>query len=153
MTISKFAPDIDDAIALLHLVQECFAYMAPRIDPPSSMHQLTCDTIRKHARDHDILTIGAPVEGCLFLTFFPDHVYLGKLAISPQHRHQGHARALIDHARDIAANRVLAWLELQVRIELTENHRFFEKMGFVKVAETAHAGYDRPTSFTYRRPV
>ena len=44
-------------------------------------------------------------------------------------------------------------LELQTRVELTENHATFRALGFVEVARTAHPGYDRPTSITFRRPV
>ena len=29
----------------------------------------------------------------------------------------------------------------------------FAKLGFIKVAENAHAGFDRPTSITMQRPV
>ena len=45
----------------------------------------------------------------------------------------------------------LTTLELQSRIELLENHAAFTAMGFVKTAETAHPGYDRPTTFTFRK--
>jgi len=44
-------------------------------------------------------------------------------------------------------------LELQTRIELTENHATFAALGFAKVAETAHPGYTRATSITLRRRV
>ena len=44
-------------------------------------------------------------------------------------------------------------LELQTRIELTENQATFGRMGFVKTAETAHEGFDRPTSITMRAKV
>lgn len=42
-------------------------------------------------------------------------------------------------------------LELETRIELTENHRAFEKMGFHKTGETAHDGYAHPTSITMQK--
>jgi hypothetical protein len=41
-------------------------------------------------------------------------------------------------------------LELQTRVELTENHATFRAMGFVETGRTAHPGYDR-TSITFRR--
>ena len=44
-------------------------------------------------------------------------------------------------------------LELQTRVELVENQAAFLAMGFVEVGRTAHKGYDRPTSITYRRAV
>ena len=42
-------------------------------------------------------------------------------------------------------------LELQTRIELTGNHAAFRRMGFVETARTAHPGFDRPTSITFRK--
>lgn len=42
-------------------------------------------------------------------------------------------------------------LRLETRVELTENHAAFGRMGFVKVSETAHAGFDRPTSITMEK--
>jgi hypothetical protein len=44
-------------------------------------------------------------------------------------------------------------LELQTRVELTENHAIFAALGFREVGRTAHPGYDRPTSVTMERPV
>ena len=44
-------------------------------------------------------------------------------------------------------------LELSTRIELVENHATFARMGFAKTAETAHEGFDRPTSIVMRAPV
>ena len=42
-------------------------------------------------------------------------------------------------------------LELETRIELTENHETFAALGFVKVSEGAHPGYDRTTFITMRK--
>jgi hypothetical protein len=47
----------------------------------------------------------------------------------------------------------LAALELESRIELTENHQAFAALGFTKTGETAHPGYNRATSITMRKPV
>ena len=47
----------------------------------------------------------------------------------------------------------LAMLGLQTRVELVENQTAFRAMGFQEVGRTAHPGYDRPTSITYRRAV
>jgi MoxR-like ATPase len=45
------------------------------------------------------------------------------------------------------------FVELEARIELTENHETFAALGFSRVAESAHPGFDRPTSITMRKPV
>ena len=39
-------------------------------------------------------------------------------------------------------------LELQTRVELTENHAAFRALGFAQTGATAHPGFDRPTSLT-----
>lgn len=44
-------------------------------------------------------------------------------------------------------------IELQVRIELTRNRAVFEKLGYRKIAETAHPGYTRTTSITMRKEI
>ncbi|MBF9029925.1 GNAT family N-acetyltransferase [Rhodobacterales bacterium HKCCE3408] len=123
------------------------------IDPPSSMHRLTVADIATTCREGEVWAIGRPPVACIFLTPKPDALYLGKLAVAETARGQGLARLLVDLAAERAAERGLGWLELQTRVELTQNHATFARLGFVKTAETAHDGYDRPTSITMRRAV
>lgn len=61
------------------------------------------------------------------------------------------ARRLVDAAALIAQQQGRAALELQTRVELQENHRAFEAMGFVKVSESMHPGFSRATSITMRK--
>jgi hypothetical protein len=56
-------------------------------------------------------------------------------------------------AEDIARQNQRQFLELQTRVELIENHKTFAALGFEKVAEAAHPGYDRPTSIVMRKRV
>jgi ribosomal protein S18 acetylase RimI-like enzyme len=139
--------------AILTLVQAEFAFMQGRIDPPSSMHQLTPDAIAAQAASGEVWAIGTPPAACVFLTPRPSALYVGKLAVATSHRHQGLARRLIDLAETRARALNLAALELQTRVELTENQAAFRALGFRETGRTAHAGFDRPTSVTFRRPV
>ena len=147
------ATDPYDWAALLRLIQGAFTFMDSRIDPPSSMHALTPETIAAQARSGEVWAIGTPPLACVFLTPKPGALYIGKLAVAATHRHQGLARSLIDLAETRARALDLPALELQTRIELTENHATFRALGFAETARTAHPGYDRPTSLTFRRPV
>ena len=61
------------------------------------------------------------------------------------------AGQLMQAAEQLARQRGKRALELQTRIELVANHATFARMGFVEVARTAHEGFDRPTSITYRK--
>lgn len=44
-------------------------------------------------------------------------------------------------------------LELETRVELTENHHVFSRLGFTIVGAGSHEGYDRPTDFLLRKPI
>ena len=52
-----------------------------------------------------------------------------------------------------AAELGLDWLELKSRVELTEVHAVFKALGFVEVMRTTHAGFRKPTSITFRKPI
>jgi len=137
---------------ILALLHAAFAYMEGRIDPPSSLRNLTPEALTRQAETGEIWVIGAPVA-CVFLTPKPGALYLGKLAVAASHRGQGLARHLIELADERARVLSLPALELETRVELVENQAAFQAMGFEEVGRTAHPGYDRPTSITYRRAV
>lgn len=147
------ATDPYDWPALLSLIHRAFAYMEGVIDPPSSLHRLTPESVAALSRDGEIWAIGTPPVACVFLTPEPDALYLGKLAVDPSQQGRGHARTLIDLAAMRARALGLPALELRTRVELVANHAIFARMGFTRTAATAHSGYDRPTSLTFRRPV
>jgi len=138
---------------VLQLVQDSFAYMDTRIDPPSSMHRLTVEDIRQQAAAGEVWVIGAPPVSCMFLTNKGNCLYLGKLAVATDHRGKGLARQMVALAVARARALDLPAVELQTRVELTENHATFAALGFTETGRTAHPGYDRPTSITFRLPV
>lgn len=147
------AQDPFDWPALRQLILDEFAYMNGRINPPSSMHRMTAADLAQQARTDEIWVIGTPPVACAVFTVKPPALYVGRLAVAAAHRGRGHARALFDLAEARAAARGLRWLELQTRVELTANHATFARLGFAEVGRTAHPGYDRPTSITFRRAV
>ncbi|MCB1329842.1 MAG: GNAT family N-acetyltransferase [Maritimibacter sp.] len=150
----RLSPE-DDPAPVLALIRAEFAFMDGRIDPPSSMHRLTAADVSRQAAAGEVWVLGpagAPLA-CVFFTTKPETLYIGKLAVAAAARGQGHARRLIDLAAARAGALGLAVLELQTRIELTENHATFARLGFTCVGETAHPGYDRTTSLTFRKPL
>lgn len=145
-----------DWAAILRLIHTEYAYMEGRIDPPSSMLQLTPDSIAQQAADGEIWVIeniqGRPVA-CMFLSPQPPELYLGKIAVSHGHQGQGLARKLVAQAEARAAALGLSILTLQTRVELTDNHAAFAALGFAITGETAHQGYNHPTSITMQRSI
>lgn len=138
-----------DAIHAL-LTQE-FAGMEGRIDPPSSLRDLTASDIAAQSRRGEVWVIGTPPLACVFLSPKPDALYLGKLAVASALRGQGLARHLVDLAQSRARAMGLPRLELQTRVELLENHATFRALGFVETGRTAHPGYSKPTSITFAK--
>lgn len=145
----------EDWAAVRALVADAFAYMEGRIDPPSSIHRWSAETFATEAQQCAAFLAEADgaLIGCAFTRMAGDALYLGKLAVAPGHRGKGVARRLISAVEDHAKLAGLAALQIETRIELTENHQTFRSFGFEKTAETAHEGYDRPTSIVMRKPV
>ncbi len=146
---------VADWVALHALLVLCFASMEGRIDPPSSLVSMTPDTLRAKADAETLLTLwqGETLTGCGYLADTGDALYLGKLAVHPAHRGRGLLRRIVEEADTIARRLGRPALELSTRVELTENHAAFARLGFTEIARTAHPGYDRPTSVTMVRPV
>ncbi len=134
-----------DIGAVLSLVQRSFAGMNGRINPPSSAIRLDVEAIEKQIEKGEVWVIGAPPVACIFLTPQPQTLYLGKLAVDEDQRGKGLATRLVELAEARALACKLPVVELEVRIELTENHRFFNKLGFEKVGEGCHEGFKEPT--------
>ena len=140
---------------VLALLRQSFAYMEARIDPPSSMNRLDLEGLKaKSGVETCLLAMRAErIAGCAFLDAKQDCLYVGKVAVAEKMRGLGIARLLLEEAENRAAGLRLPFLELQSRVELVENHRTFQRLGFSKCGEDAHPGYDRPTSITMRKPV
>ena len=143
--------DRDDLALVLDLVRDAFAYMDDRIDPPSSVHRLIIDELA--SPPGEVWVIGCPPVACMVATPRTDVLYLGKMAVRSVLRGEGYSRRLVEQADRRAREIGLAWLELEARIELVENHRTFEALGFEEVGTTAHPGFSSPTSVTFRRRV
>ena len=58
---------------------------------------------------------------------------------------------MVDTAMARAAEMGLQGVELETRVELTSNHATFRALGFVESGRSAHPGFDRPTSLTFRK--
>ena len=101
------APKPADHRALLALIQDALAEMEGRIDPPSSIHRLTKADLHTHCAGGTLWAVGAPPKACMLLTARDDAIYISKLAVQPQSRGRGYARALIDAAEAYARARRL----------------------------------------------
>ncbi|WP_371928353.1 GNAT family N-acetyltransferase [Oceanicola sp. 502str15] len=148
-------PDFADWAGLHRLLVESFDYMEGRIDPPSSLAALTPEGLAAKAEREVLMLVryGARVVACGFAAPRRPVLYLGKLAVTEALRGRGLMRQVVALAEEMAREGGFEALELQSRVELAENHAAFAALGFAETARTAHEGYDRPTSVTFRKPV
>lgn len=156
VSINRLPDDFTNWPDLLSLIMSAFAYMDERIDPPSSAHKLTEASLAQKAKD-EICYLAEDqgmLVGCIFCRPEPPLcLYIGKLAISKAMQGRGVGRALLERAELEAVERGLPNLRLETRIELRENHRAFQRWGFVKTADRSHAGYDRITFIEMMKPL
>ncbi len=143
-------PD-EDMTPVHTLLTAAFASMDGIIDPPSSLGRMTPADLAAEAQASELWVLEPGPVACMILTDKGDTLYMGKLAVAASHRGQGLSRVMIDHAAARARALGRPSVTLQTRVELTANHAAFRAMGFAEIARTAHPGYDRPTSITYRR--
>ena len=153
LTVDHAPAHFCDWQGLLALLHAAFAYQEPRIDPPSSLHRLDEHSIARKARDERLFLAfdGDELVGCAFAKGQPHALYIGKVAVRPGRQGQGIGRRLLQVIEQHARHSGYPLLELETRVELTENHETFGAWGFVKTAEHAHAGYTRPTSITMQK--
>jgi GNAT superfamily N-acetyltransferase len=151
--IARAAETFSEWSDLLRLLQDAFASMEGRIDPPSSVRGLTSTSIATKSREEALFLATDEDEllGCVFARPLNDAVYVSKLAVRPSRQAKGIGRRLMEAVEEHARHIGVRNLELDTRIELTENHATFAAMGFVKTAERAHEGYERPTFITMRK--
>ena len=148
-------PGFSDWTGLLALLRSAYAYMESRIDPPSSLLRMDVVQLEAKAREETLILAfeGPRLVGCAFACVRDDCVYVGKLAVHTAVRRRGVAGRIMQAAEALARAEARPCVELETRIELTENHATFAALGFSRVGESAHPGFDRPTSITMRKPV
>jgi ribosomal protein S18 acetylase RimI-like enzyme len=151
MTPRRLLPSDPSLAQVMPLIREAFAENDALIDPPSSFHRMTEDDLRQLAETGEVWALGDPLVACVALTPRPDSLYLGRLAVHPAHRRQGHARTLLRLGLSRALALGLPRVILGCRVELLRNHALFRSEGFTETHRESHPGYPRPTSIWFEK--
>jgi predicted N-acetyltransferase YhbS len=139
------AADAPDVAALVRLA---FGAQSAATDPPSAALRETAATIAAAIAEGGgagFDTSGQLVAVVLW-TEKEGGLYFGRLAVRPDWRRRGLARALIAAAEAEARRRHLVRVHLSTRLPLLDNRRLFAACGYREVELRAHAGYAAPTS-------
>ena len=108
-SIVRLAADFDRWDDLLALIRRAFAYMDGVIDPPSSAHLLTADSLGEKAkREAGFMAVeNGRIVGCVFALERERDFYVGKLAVEPRLQGQGIGARLMRAVERVTADKRL----------------------------------------------
>lgn len=137
----------EDAPVLATLLREAFEEYRGRLDPPSSAHDKSEETVRQELRDGGAFLASDDTGplGCVFFHPRADHVYLDRLAVRPAFRGRGVARALVDAVESRAQALGHTRVRLSVRLALKDHHVYYARLGYQHHGYGTHPGYAAPT--------
>jgi hypothetical protein len=125
-----------------------------RIDPPSFLTRMDVDDVAAKAREEDLVLIRD--KGVRWPAFLGSTtVKSTKLGRSPwRPRTANGPVSFHDRSGLPLARRKLGCdvrLQLFARVELTENHETYPRLGFAVTGPFTHPGFDRPTAYVFQR--
>ncbi|MEZ4657694.1 MAG: GNAT family N-acetyltransferase [Caldilineaceae bacterium] len=139
-----------DELAMLEVIKAAFEEQRGRVNPPSSAHGKTRAIL--HAELQTARAIVAETQstpphlvGCIFYEIKEDSVYFSRLAVRPSHRGQGIGAALIGEVERRGQGLGARLVTLSVRVVLTEQHKYYAKLGYHFVRYGTHPGFTEPT--------
>jgi len=145
---------VADTSAIAEVVRRAFAAYEGRLQPPAGALKETPESIAgKLGREAALVAVApAGIAGCVFYrpAEAAGEIYLGRLAVLPEHQGEGIGARLMAALEEAARAAGARALVLNVRIALPGNRAFFERLGFRAIGEGRHPGFDQPT-FTVMR--
>lgn len=132
---------------LLSILIRAFEQFRETLIPPSSAFKETEASILKKLEQGGgfLACVDGQAVACVLYELREDYVYLGRLAVLPDYRGQGIAKALIQVTENIAQENTIGEVRVNVRSTLTSNQQLFESLNYRIIAQHKHAGYENPT--------
>jgi predicted N-acetyltransferase YhbS len=144
-----------DIPQILGVIKAAFAEYEGRLDPPSSAERKTVEIVRAELREATAVVAQheQTIIGTVFYRSHGDAVYLDRLAVLSEWRGQGMGRRLMKIVEGKTAELGLSQVTLSVRIALTQNQIYYDKLGYEFVAYGTHDGYKEPTYIVLAKQV
>lgn len=142
-----------DIPRLVEVIRASFAEYEGRLDPPSSAERKTVEIVQQELVGGGAFVAEADrvIVGCVLYHPHPDYVYLDRLSVLPDFRRRGIAGTLIQAVETRTRTLGLSRVRLSVRLALTENRSYYERLGYMLLRYGTHAGYTSPTFVTLEK--
>ena len=136
-----------DATALHLLLARAFAEYEGRLDPPSGANAETPASIARKLGEGGafICSEGEALVGCVFYAPKNDHLYVGRLSVTPGHRKRGIGDLLLHTAERHATTLGLPSVRIGVRLVLETLRAYYTARGYASIGLRCHEGYTQPT--------
>jgi GNAT superfamily N-acetyltransferase len=136
-----------DIPTLLRLIQTAFAEYEGQLDPPSGAHKETEESLLNalHFGSAAVASFNGEMAGCVFYSPKDGHVYIGRLCVLPAFRGFGIGKILMTYAEQRAADLGFQRVQIGVRIALPHLHAYYKSLGYARVRDETHPGYEKPT--------
>ena len=137
----------EDAPLLAGVIRAAFEDHRGRLDPASSAHAETDETVRQRLQlGRGVLAmVENEVAGCVFYKEVNGYLNLGRLAVLRSYRGQGVGGRLVEYVEARSRELGLFRVRLGVRIPLAETQAYYERRGYSPVGHGTHAGFTEPT--------
>lgn len=126
-----------DAAAIRALTRAAYAKWVPVIG--REPRPMTAD-YDAAVRDHlvDLLELGGTLAALVEMAPAADHLLIVNLAVAPAFQGQGHGRALMAHAEEVARSRGLGEARLYTHGRFAANLRLYGRLGYRVDREEEH---------------
>jgi ribosomal protein S18 acetylase RimI-like enzyme len=128
---------IADAVTVRELTRAAYVKWVPLLErEPRPMTADYDAALREHLID--LLHVGGEAVALIEMAPKPDHLLIVNVAVLPAHQGQGHGRALMAHAEEVARSLNLREVRLYTNALFAENLRLYNRLGYRVDREEQH---------------
>ena len=122
----------EDAALVHSITHKAFNEFRGVLDPPNGSDSETPEDVAGQMLKGGALIgyLNGRAAASLRITVNPDHLYIGRVGVTPHYRNKGIGKAMILRAENIAAHLRLPEVRLGTREKLTDNVDLYLKLGY-----------------------